>query len=95
MGVIYSSYEYPQDKSKIVKLEDIPTFPTNESSNGTVEANKLEFSLHQTKLRDHFDAQIDNLKSHLNMYFLFDSMIKKWINFKRFRKNYFNKKRIY
>ena len=30
MGVIYSSYEYPEDKSKIVKLEDIPTFPTND-----------------------------------------------------------------
>ena len=77
MGVIYSSYEYPKDKSKIVKLEDIPTFPTNESSDGTFEVSSQNFALHQTKLRDHFDAQIDNLKSHLNMYFLFDSYDKK------------------
>ena len=41
MGVIYSSYEYPQDKSKIVKLEDIPTYPTNKSSDGTVEVSSL------------------------------------------------------
>ena len=92
MGAI-QSVNYPNDEPQRLELSKLPAISVKKKTNGgefNVVTNVPEVHV----LEEHFNAQIENLKAYINMYFLYDGYDhKNSIILKDLEKKFLNQKK--
>ena len=92
MGAI-QSVNYPNDEPQRLELSKLPAISVKKKTNGG-EFNVVTTVPEVHVLEEHFNAQIENLKAYINMYFLYDGYDhKNSIILKDLEKKFLNQKK--